>query len=147
MARGRKKGSSKGCQVVGHLMDDEFNVVVEKEGWENIAGYLLCVCFPELTGGGSLQLTFKESKNLDVVTFFVDWVVKKEAHDVIIWLGSGKKGLLFSGCSVGEMYMDDLSKYEKEECGLRREVRLAVELKYVAVFIVDKTKAERCAIG
>jgi hypothetical protein len=145
MPRGRKKGN--GGLVVNYLMDDEFRLEVEKEGWEKIARYLLNVDLPEFFGGNVLQLVFWESKDLDVLTFFTDWRVKKESHDVVIWLGSGKRGLLFSGCSVGNMYMDDLNVYDKKDENYKGKVRVAVELNYVAVFIIDKTKAERCAIG
>jgi hypothetical protein len=143
----RKRNGGNGSQVVGPLMSDEFRVEVKKGGWEKVAMYLRDVGFSEFLAGGELQLTFCESKDLDVLTFFTDWIVKKEAYDVVIWLGSGKKGLLFSGCSVDGMYMSDMSMYDKEECGLKREVMLVVDLKYVAVFVIGKTKAEKCAIG
>jgi hypothetical protein len=143
----RKKGKGNGCRVSNYLMTDEFKVEVEKEGWERVAGYLMNVNFSDFSGGNGLQLTFWENKDLEVLTFFTDWIVKKKSHDVVVWMGSGKRGLLFSGCSVVGLYMDDFSVYDKERVDFRGEVKVSVELSYVGVFIVDKENAKRCAIG
>lgn len=142
----QKKGGDVG-KVRDYLVTDEFKVEVGKEGWERVAGYLMNVGFSDFSGGNGLQLTFWENKDLDVLTFFTDWIVKKEAHDVVVWMGSGERGLLFSGCSVIGLYMDDLSVYDKERVDFRGEVKVSVELSYVGVFIVDREKAERCAIS
>jgi len=91
----QKKGGDVG-KVRDYLMTDEFKVEVGKEGWERVAGYLMDVRFSDFWGGNGLLLTFWENKDLDVLTFFTDWIVKKEAHDVVVWMGSGKRGLLFS---------------------------------------------------
>jgi hypothetical protein len=142
----QKKGGDVG-KVRDYLMTDEFKVEVGKEGWEKVAGYLMNVNFSDFSGGNGLQLTFWENKDLEVLTFFTDWIVKKESCDVVVWMGSGKRGLLFSGCSVVGLYMDDFSVYDKERVNFRSEVRVSVELNYVGVFIMDKEKAEKCAIG
>jgi hypothetical protein len=142
----QKKGGDVGT-VRDYLMTDEFKVEVGKEGWERVAGYLMNVSFSDFSGENGLQLTFWENKDLDVLTFFTDWIVKKEAHDVVVWMGSGKRELLFSGCSVIGLYMDDFSVYDKERVDFRGEVKVLVELSYVGVFIVDREKAERCAIS
>ena len=142
----QKKGGDVG-KVRDYLMTDEFKVGVGKEGWERVAGYLMNVRFSDFLGGNGLLLTFWENKDLDVLTFFTDWIVKKEAHDVVVWMGSGKRGLLFSVCSVSGLYMDDLNVCDGEKIDFRKEVKVSVELSYVEVFVVDKAKAERCAIG
>jgi hypothetical protein len=142
---GKRNGN--GCQVRDYLMTDDFKVEVGKDGWERVAGYLFNVSFSDFSGGNGLQLTFWENKDLDVLTFFTDWIVKKEAYDVVVWMGSGKRGLLFSGCSVSGLYMDDLNVCDGEKIDFREEVKVSVELSYVGVFVMDKEKAEKCAIG
>ena len=146
MPRRRKKGVGKDCQVGGYLMSDEFKVEVQRDGWDRVVGYLRGVNLPEFCEGNDLQFEFCESKELDVLAFFTDWAVSNGVHDVVIWFGSGKRGLLFTGCSVEWVYMDDLDGYEGEECGLRREVKVRVGLRYVRVFIVDKKKGERYVV-
>jgi hypothetical protein len=143
MPRGRKKNSQAG----GYLMSNEFKVEVKRDGWNRVVGYLRCVNLPEFNEGNDLQFEFCESKDLDVLGFFTDWVVNNGVHDIVIWLGSGKRSLVFTGCSVEWMYMDDLSGYEGEECGLKREVKVRVGLRYVRMFIVDKKRGERCMVG
>jgi hypothetical protein len=143
MPRGRKKNSQAG----GYLMSDEFKVEVQRDGWDRVVGYLRGVNLSEFREGNDLQFEFCEGKELDVLAFFTDWVVSNGVHDVVIWLGNGRRGLLFTGCSVEWVCMDDLDGYEGEECGLKREVKVRVGLRYVRVFIVDKRKGERCVIG
>jgi hypothetical protein len=147
MARGRKKGVSKGYQDGGYLMSNEFKVEVKRGGWDRVVKYLRSVNLSEFYEGNDLQFEFCESKDLDVLAFFTNWLVNNGVYDVFIWLGNGKRGLLFTGCSVEWMYMDDLSGYEGEECGLRREVKVRVGLRYVRMFIVDRKKGEKCVVG
>jgi hypothetical protein len=147
MPRGRKESVKNSYQVSGYLICDEFKVEVKRDGWDRVVGYLRCVNLPEFLEGGELQLEFYESKDLDVLAFFTDWVVGNGVYDVVIWLGSGKRSLVFTGCSVGWVYMDDLSGYKGEEYGLRREVKVRVGLRYVRMFIVDREKGERCMVG
>jgi hypothetical protein len=142
MPRGRKIVKSG-----GYLMSNEFKVEMKREGWDRVVKYLRCVNLPEFNEGNDLQFEFYESKDLDVLAFFTDWIVNNGVYDVVIWLGSGKRSLVFTGCSVEWMYMDDLSGYEGEEYGLRREVKVRVGLRYVRVFIEDKKKGEKCVIG
>jgi len=137
-----EKGISNRLYDNGYLMTHEFKVEVGKEGWENIDQYLINVSFSEFLEGNDLQLTFLESKDLDVFTFFIDWIAKEKSYDVVVWLGSGRRGLLFTGCSVKGMHIDDFTVYDEE-----RIQKISVELSYVRIFVIDKEKVERYAVG
>jgi len=124
---------SKVCER--YLKANEFEVRIEREGWENVAKYLKDVKFAEFPEGKELRLEFVESRDLDVLVFFTEWVMSKKSHDVFISLGSGRRGLLFSACSVDSVMIDDLNA--SKDAG---EINVNVILRYVAVFVVDKER-------
>jgi hypothetical protein len=127
---------SKGTKLCErYLRANEFEVRIEREGWGNVAKYLKDVKFAEFPEGKELRLEFVESRDLDVLVFFTEWVLSKKSHDVFISLGSGKRGLLFSACSVDSVMIDDLDA--SKDAG---KINVNVILRYVAVFVVDKER-------
>jgi hypothetical protein len=128
-----KRVRSVECKVSGHLRANEFKVEIDRKGWEQVVGFLKNVSFADFPEGKELRLDFTESKDLDVLVFFTDWVVNKASCDVVVRLGSGKRGLLFSGCYVDSIIIDELDSSDGE-----KDINVSVILKYVAVFVIDK---------
>jgi hypothetical protein len=133
----KRKAVSVECKVSGHLRANEFKVEIDRDGWENVASFLKNVSFADFPDGNELRLDFVESRELDVLVFFTDWVVNKASCDVVVKLGSGKRGLLFSGCYVDSMIIDELDSSDGE-----KDINVSVILKYVAVFIIDKERSK-----
>jgi hypothetical protein len=144
MPRGRKKG----VKIGGYLMSNEFKVEVQREGWERVANLLRGVDFGEFLSGSEIRLDFNETKDLDVLAFFVKWALSKETADVVIKLGSGKRELLFSSCWVDSVIMDGFlslksnsnSGSDKTGDNVKNEVvGVAMILRYTAAFVKEKT--------
>lgn len=141
MARDKKKG----IKSKGYLMSNEFRVEVQREGWEKVSGLLRGVDFSEFLNGGDIRLDFNESRDLDVLAFFVQWALSKEASDVVVKLGSRRRELFFSGCVVDGVLMDGFSSSENSSNGRSEKteetdvIGVAVILKYTAAFVKEKT--------
>jgi hypothetical protein len=131
MSRGRKKG------VKGYLMSNDFNVEVQREGWERVASLLRGVEFSEFLNGYEIRLVFSETKDLDVLSFFVKWAWSKETSDIVIKISSGKRAFSFSSCWVDSVFMDGFSNLGIN--GKDEVVGVAVILKYSAVFVKERT--------
>jgi hypothetical protein len=125
------------------LMAGEFEVELRRDGWDKVVHLLRRVGSVELLGSNEIRLDFCEDKDLSVLKFFVDWVISKEVNDMVIWLGSGRRGLFFSGCWVGDIFVDSLGDLCCE-CGRGRSkiVEVGVVLKYVAVFVIEKKEGQ-----
>jgi hypothetical protein len=132
---GFEKVANVECKASGHLRANEFKVEIDRKGWEEVVGFLRGISFADFPEGKELRLDFVESRDLEVLVFFTDWVVNKVSCDVVVRLGSGKRGLLFSGCYVDSVMIDEFDSLDGE-----RDVRVSVILKYVAVFVIDKEK-------
>jgi len=136
-----------GIRGNGYLMSNEFKVEVKREGWEMVANLLRGVEFSEFLSGGEVRLDFSETKDLDVSVFFVKWALSKELSDVVVKLGSGKRELIFRGCSVDSIFMDSLSN-EWRDSGIVSEsaeenwegevVGVAIILRFENMFIKEK---------
>jgi hypothetical protein len=143
MGRRKKVKSSE------YLMSNEFKVELKRDGWDKVAHLLRYVSSLELLGQNEIRLDFSEDKDLSVLKFLVDWVISKDVNDMVIWLGSGKRGLFFSGCWVDDIIVDSLGEMcygcDREELEAYRESRVvgvSAVLKYVAVFVIDKEKGK-----
>jgi hypothetical protein len=123
-----------------YLKAGEFSVkVIGKDGWEHVVDYLVGVGFSDLLDGGELRLEFMETEDLDVLEFFVGWFLSRKAYNVEVWLGSGKRGILFTECYVDSIEVDRLSKlFENRDDG----VGVYVVLKYVVAFVIDRSKGK-----
>ena len=142
-------GRKKKVRGSEYLMSNEFKVEVKRDGWDKIAHLLRHVGSLELLGEKEVRLRFSEDEDLNMLKFLVDWVVSKEVNDMVIWLGSGKRGLFFSGCWVDDIIVDSLGDLcygcDREELEAFRESRVvgvSAVLKYVAVFVIDKEKGK-----